>query len=367
MTPGHELVHMKRQLMRCGECLASELANFAGRFLLLPEEAAFVLPIWVLHTYVFNAFEFTPYLNIVSPEAGCGKTTTGEVLGALCWRATSPTCGSAAVLRRLIASAHPTLILDEWDSLDRAVRDACKNFLNTGFKKGGVYMVMHGARLVALPTFCPKAIVGRSTVRLAEATLTRCLPVTLHRATETDNLEKFRESHRSEAEPLRQQCEVWAESFRHRQVLVQPSFPEGLDGRQQDICEPLLVIADAIGGFWPHRVRADLVRLLVGRQRHAQPPENELLRAVWSYLQEQPKKEFYSQDFCAWANSQEERPWSDRPLTPTKLAAMLRTYDLFPRQINHVVNSKQNNHRGYLASDFEGAFRRYVAAPSRAR
>src|SRR5208337_4062427 len=110
----------------------------------LPEAARVILPVWTLHTYVFDRFEFTPYLNIVSPEPGCGKTTTGDVLSALCCRATSPTCGSAAVLRRRIAAEQPTLILDEWDSLDRTVRDACKNFLNTGFKKDGKYSIMDG-------------------------------------------------------------------------------------------------------------------------------------------------------------------------------------------------------------------------------
>src|SRR5262249_37904775 len=148
-----------------------------------------------------------------------------DVLSALCCRATSPTCGTAAVLRRLIAEEQPTLIMDEWDSLDITVRDACKNFLNTGFRKDGKYSIMEGGQRVEMLTFCPKAIIGRSTVKLAEATLSRCIPFMIHKANARDGLEKFRQHNQHEAGTLRRQCEGWAEEFRNLDVLVSPVFP----------------------------------------------------------------------------------------------------------------------------------------------
>ena len=357
------------QLVRCREsqdsndrahCVATALAHFVRRFVSLPTAASILLPVWVLHTYVFEEFEFTPYLNIISPEPGCGKTTAGDVLAALSSRATSPTCGTAAVLRRMIAAARPTLILDEWDSLDRAVRDTCGNFLNTGFKKGGTYYILEKCHIVGQPTFCPKAIVGRLTIRLAEATLTRSIPFTLHKAAVKDNLEKFREGNRHEADELRQRCQQWADEFRSKQVRVSPNFPDSLDGRQQDICEPLLAIADELGGDWPHGLRDALTTLLASRQRHLQSPENELLRAVQKYVLERNLDEFLSLDFCNWANAQEETPWSAKPLTPAKLAEMLRIYDLHPGQINRIVNGKQKNCRGYAVAAFQHVFNRYL-------
>ena len=131
-----------------GGRLAHDLAKFCRRFLRLVAEAEALLPIWILHTYVFDLFEFTPHLNIISPEPGCGKTTTGDVLSALCCRATSPMSGSAAVLRHRIASDRPTLILDEWDSLPPETRKSCINFLNTGFRQDGKYGVMAGSKIV---------------------------------------------------------------------------------------------------------------------------------------------------------------------------------------------------------------------------
>jgi hypothetical protein len=104
--------------------LATELGCFITRFLLLTPHVKALLPVWILHTHIFREFEFTPYLNVISPEPGCGKTTAADVLSALCCRATSPTCGTAAVLRRIVAAKAPTLILDEWDTLDDGIRKA---------------------------------------------------------------------------------------------------------------------------------------------------------------------------------------------------------------------------------------------------
>jgi hypothetical protein len=266
------------------------------------------------------------------------------------------------VLRRRIAADQPTLILDEWDSIDHTVRDACRNFLNTGFKKGGKFARMEGKEIVEMSTFCPKAIIGRSTVKLAEPTLTRCIPFTVHKAIANENLEKFREPHRNEAESLRHQCEDWAQAFRSRGVLVSPCFPKSLDGRQRDISEPLLVIADTFDGDWPHRVREALTTLLDDRNRNTLTPENQLLRAVKRMFRETNCTQFFwSHLFCDWANRQEDRPWSpDKPLTPAKLAEMLLVYEIRPGQISHTHKGVEHNHRGYRVAWFEDAFRRYT-------
>ncbi len=173
-------------------------------------------------------------------------------------------------------------------------------------------------------------------------------------------MEKFRDAHWLEAEALRQGCQNWAEEFRNRPVRVCPQFPEALDGRQQDICEPLLAIADSLGGYWPHNVRNALTKLLASRERHVSTPENELLRAVQRYVREQKVAEFYSQDFCNWANALEETPWSVLPMKPTTLASMLQVYEIYPRQINRLVNGQQVNRRGYAVAQFKQAFNRYL-------
>ena len=362
MPPGAKIA--KTYLTR-GGLLAIELQKFIRRFLSLPAKAQALLAIWIMHTHVFDEFEFTPYLNIVSPEPGCGKTTAGDVLSAFCCRATSPTSGSAAVLRRKIATDKPTLIIDEWDSMDHTVRKSCLNFLNTGFRSDGTYSVVAGSKIVEMSTFCPKAIVGRSVVALPDATFSRCISLTMQKALPGENLEKFRAPQREAAALLRQQCEQWAAGFRAKKVRVAPVMPESLTHRQADISEPVLVIADDCRGPWPLLIREALLNLFSERQ--IPTPENELLRAVQRFTAERSGKFFISQAFCAWANEQEETPWSDRPLTPAKLAGMLKIYDIFPTQINRVISGKQKNGRGYFVPQFRDALARYVDAPSSGR
>lgn len=139
-----------------------------------------------------------------------------------------------------------------------------------------------------------------------------------------------------------------------------PQIPESFTHRQADISEPLLIIADACGGPWPLVIREALDNLFA--DRHIPTPENELLRAVQRFVEERKGEFFLSQDFCVWANEQEETPWSDKPLTPVKLAGMLKAYDIFPTPINRVMSGKQRNCRGYFVAHFGETFARYVDA-----
>jgi hypothetical protein len=242
--------------------LALELAEFVARFLRLPNGAAGLLPMYTLHTYVFDIFRFTPYLNILSPEPGCGKTTAADVLGSICCKATSPSCGTDAYFRRKIAGERPTLIIDEWDTLPPSTRRLCLNFLNTGFRFDGTYGLLSGGKMLQLPTFCPKMIIGRALVRLPEATASRSIPVGMHKALPGEVLEKFGDEQQEEAAHLREQCDAWAAEFRAQKVRPMPIFPEGFSARQQDITRPLLEIADFCGGPWPLGLRESLQTLL---------------------------------------------------------------------------------------------------------
>jgi hypothetical protein len=361
MLSGTEIVGVA---MQPGGLLAADLGGFISRFLSLTQAVKALLPVWILHSYVFEEFEFTPYLNIISPEQGCGKTTAADVLSALCCRATSPICGTAAVLRRKIAAESPTLILDEWDTLDDGIRKACMNFLNTGFRKDGTFSFISGSQITEMSTFCPKAIIGRSIVKLPEATLSRCISFVIHRALPEEKLEKFRQPQRAEAVVLRTRCEEWSDDFRSRQVRVTPNMPESLSARQQDISEVLLTIGEACTGPWPLLIRNALMDLFTEQQ--IPTPENELLRAVHQFIKERKTSDYFSsQNFCNWANEQPETPWSEKRLTQAKLAQMLRHYEVVPSQINRLIKGKQKNCRGYHVAQFNGAFARYVnAAPS---
>jgi hypothetical protein len=351
-------------LTRTG-ALTIQIGQFVSRFLFLPVEARIIVPVWILHTWIFDLFRFTPYLRGQSPEAGSGKSTLGDVLSATCCRATSPMCGSAAALRRIFASEKPSLIVDEWDSLDGSIRKACIVILNTGYRSDGTYALVESKAVIKFPTFCPKAILGKADVILPDATLQRCIPIKLNRALAEDKIEKWNTMHEREADPIRDECQAWAEEFRARKTLVDPSafdptFYDSLTGRQQDICEPLLTIADAGGGPIPETLRRALQKVF---SRPEIRPETELLRALRTYAEQQHENYILGAEFCAWANTQPDQPWlakNETRLTQARLAEILKAYDIHPVQINRLVRRKQINRRGYFLSQFADAWRRYT-------
>jgi hypothetical protein len=70
-----------------GDALLDELRNHFTRYVVLPDEADVALALWVLHTWIFECFDVTPYLAITSPTPRCGKTVLMTMLYWLCCRA----------------------------------------------------------------------------------------------------------------------------------------------------------------------------------------------------------------------------------------------------------------------------------------
>lgn len=56
-----------------GTALANDLVNTIKKYVYLPDGAAEVSAMWILHTYILRDYVFTPRLFIHSPEPRCGK------------------------------------------------------------------------------------------------------------------------------------------------------------------------------------------------------------------------------------------------------------------------------------------------------
>ena len=84
--------------------------DFVGRFVSLPPGCLLPVSVWIVATYVFDLFQYFPYLAILSAVKGCGKTRLLQVLECLCHNPTRYTFPSAAVLYRAIQERKPTLL-----------------------------------------------------------------------------------------------------------------------------------------------------------------------------------------------------------------------------------------------------------------
>jgi hypothetical protein len=109
-TPEWETPHVK------GANVLDNLVIYVKRFVSLSELQAFVVALWVCHTYLFSACAATPYLAITSAEKRSGKTRLLEVLETLVFRPWFTGRVTPAVLIRKIDAGEITLLLDETDA-----------------------------------------------------------------------------------------------------------------------------------------------------------------------------------------------------------------------------------------------------------
>ena len=118
-----------------GADLLDEICNAVKRYLVLPEGSAETIALWVVHTHAFQCFEHTPRLAITSPEKGCGKTKTLDILESLFhvhWQLRT----TSAAIFRTIEKAVPTLLVDEADTFLKD-NNELRGILNDGHKRGG--------------------------------------------------------------------------------------------------------------------------------------------------------------------------------------------------------------------------------------
>ena len=77
--------------------------------------------------------------------------------------------------------------------------------------------------------------------------------------------------------------ERWAAQVLDEVAAAQPEFPEGMDGRAEDIWGPLLAVADAAGGTWPDRARAACRELALGKPDGGESLEDEFAEFAGSF------------------------------------------------------------------------------------
>ena len=63
--------------------LLGEIEAIVRRYVMIPADALTAVVLWIAHTYVLDAFDVTPYLNVTSPAKRCGKSRLLEVLESL--------------------------------------------------------------------------------------------------------------------------------------------------------------------------------------------------------------------------------------------------------------------------------------------
>ena len=189
--------------------LLDGLAAIIKQYVVLEEHEADAVALWILHTYVFNAFTVTPRLGITSPEKRCGKTTLQDVLGCLVPRPLPAANITAAATFRTIELAQPTLLIDEADTFLGDNEDL-RGVLNSGHRKGGSIVRLVGEKHEPrrFATFTPVAIamIGSLPGTLAD----RSIHIRLRRRRADEAVAPFRDDRAEGLARLASMAARWA-------------------------------------------------------------------------------------------------------------------------------------------------------------
>jgi hypothetical protein len=233
--------------------LLTEMSASFTRHMVLPEGAADAAALWVAHTYVFDSFPISPYLAVMSPTRGCGKTTMFQLVTAYAHRAFSVTNASPATVFRIIEQWRPTVLLDEGDTYLRG-NEQMRGVLNGGHAKTSAMLLRcsgddHDPTFFS--TWAPKALalIGRLPPTLED----RSIRILLKRKTKAQKVEPIDSDGLSaRAAHVRSALLRWAEdnpATLHRR----PAVPPFLHNRAADNWRALMAIAENAGEGWVER------------------------------------------------------------------------------------------------------------------
>lgn len=334
--------------------MLEHLCRYFRRFAVLPEHGDTILALWAAHTWVFDTHNVTPRLVITSPQKGCGKSTVLDLLRAVVRRPIMASHATPAALFRVIERYQPTVLLDEADTY-LSDNDDLRRLLNAGHHvRGAVWRTVgdeHEPR--PFPVFAPVAIAAIGGV--PETIVDRAVVLPMRRRRADEPIERFREE-TAGCEELRRKLARFGQRCREQLRQSDPQIPDSLSNRSAENWRPLLAIADLARRDWPERARAAALAQApeVAEENHGVM----ILADVRRIFEELGAEEIRSSRLCGRLAAREDRPWAEissgNPITPRKLADLLRPFGIAPRH--------RRDGNVYRKADFVDAWSRYLPA-----
>lgn len=347
-----------------GETLLQAVEDFVRRFVILPEDSSLPIAAWVLATHTYKSFEAFPYVCIISPTKGCGKTRSTEVLSLLTANAYRTVNISEAALFRLIEEHEPTLILDEAEALtgksDRA--EAIRALLNAGNRRNTTVprCVGTGHELKLFTIYCPKVIVAIGTC--PDTIRDRSILLLMQKKKPGEVVGRFLPRRVGpEAEGLRK--ELAAFISRHKTEVEQAYESLDLDfleDRDAEAWEPLFaVLKVADPSRWDELRRCAIKLTTEKAERDVDESFGLRLLTDLNTIWPEGQSAIFTADVIQSLKGIEDSPWANEvELTPRKLARLLRPFCVEPKQ----VRVEDRTAKGYDRTELEVAFSRYLAA-----
>jgi putative DNA primase/helicase len=346
-----------------GDALIVELIQVILLFVAIEYQHALVVALWILFTWVFeHRAETNPFLRITSPQPICGKTTLMKLIAKLSRTALPVSSATVSSFVRTMMKERRTLILDEADAFlhdNEKFRNVLDAASDPDFATVALSVKRDDWEPVNIDVFIPIAIASIGTLRRMQTVESRSITIPLKRAksSELKGLTKGRQrTLRIATKPFPARCARWAAD--NHAALTVPTMPESVSGREQDCWEPLISIADRIGGEIARKARDTMLKMSQARGDADESIGILLLTDLKLVFAEAGT--LFSKDLCAALSAIEDRPWAEysngRSLTPNQLARIIRPFDILPG----TVRIGERTSKGYHRKQFEDAFDRYL-------
>ena len=154
------------------------------------------------------------------------------------------------------------MLVDEIDAVmggDKEVASAMRGLLNAGFNRAGAKLIMsvptrEGYEPREFSCWGPVALAGIG--KLPETVRDRAVEIEMKRKLPSEQVKKLRRRDGADLNQLARKLVRWSEDNIAALKTATPDMPAALDDRAADAWEPLVAIADRVGGAWPARARA---------------------------------------------------------------------------------------------------------------
>jgi hypothetical protein len=335
------------------------------------------------HTHLLEAFDSTPRGAFLSAFPESGKTRALEVTGPLVCRLVSTVNPSANYLFRKAGdvAGPPTVLFDEIDTFfgpKAREHEDIRGFLNAGHRKGATYgrCTNVGNSIEPEDSPCYAAVMMAGLGWLPDTVLSRAVIIRMHRRLDSEKVAQFRgRTSIPEGEAIGAQLAAWAMSVFDNAVAARPEMPEGVEDRQADVWEPLLVVADLAGGEWPTLAREAAVALV---KANRQTPPSMKLRLLqdsrqvfWENLREvaeaRPKglitekvlNALYELPDSPWKTINKAANGGREPFDSNELSKRMFDFGVEPTHLRPLPGYDMQR-RGYPLAPLAGVWRRYL-------
>ena len=334
------------------------------RYCVLPSEHAYVaVTLWIATTHVLGAFDYAPRLVARSAEKRSGKSRLVEVAAGLVHHPLRTVNASVAyIFRSLDRPDPPTILLDEADALfgtriKAEQNEDLRGLLNAGHQRGLTYGRCDGPSRTPreFPTFSMALVAGIG--QMPDTIEDRAIVLDMRRRKESEQISSYRQRRDGPAlADLKDRLDEWGQGALALLEGSEPTMPPGVDDRAADTWEPLLAVADCVGGDWPHRAReaASHFVLEAAEEDEARSQGLQLLADIRNVFNESGTAFLGSQDVIDHLERVDGAPWYDMTLNSSKLGKLLSRYGI---KTGHSDDKKK---RGYRREAFLDAWERYV-------